>query len=82
MPSALLPATYMATSAGKDALEARASSSLLGPWTLMTISVPPAVTILRAMALRGTISTASQTSSAANTSASKGNQENARYHCR
>ena len=40
-----------------------------GPWTLMTVRVPPAVTTSRAMALPGTMSTMSRTSSAANTSA-------------
>ena len=42
---------------------------LPGPWTLMTVRVPPAVTTSRAMALPGTMSTTSQTSSAANMSA-------------
>ena len=69
MPPALLAAAYMATSAQKDALEAQESPPLPGPWTLMTVRVPPAVTTSRAMALLGTMSTASRTSSAANMSA-------------
>ena len=69
MPPALLAAAYMATSAQKDALDAQESPPLPGPWTLMTVRVPPAVTTSSAMALPGTMSTISQTSSAANTSA-------------
>ena len=69
MPPALLAAAYMATSAQKDALDAQESPPLPGPWTLMTVRVPPAVTTSRAMALPGTMSTTSQTSSAANMSA-------------
>ena len=69
MPPALLAAAYMATSAQKDALDALESPPLPGPWTLMTVRVPPAVTTSRAMALPGTMSTMSRTSSVANTSA-------------
>ena len=69
MPPALLAAAYMATSAQKDALDAQESPPLPRPWTLMTVRVLPAVTTSRAMALPGTMSTMSQTSSAANTSA-------------
>ena len=69
MPPALLAAAYMATSAQKDVLDAQESPPLPGPWTLMTVRVPPAVTTSRAMALPGTMSTMSRTSSAANTSA-------------
>ena len=48
MPTALLATAYMATSAQKDALDAHESPPLPGPWTLMTVSVPPAVTTSRA----------------------------------
>ena len=44
MPPAVLAAVYMATSAQKDALDAQESPPLPGPWTLMTVRVPPAVT--------------------------------------
>ena len=69
MPAASLAAAYMATSAQKNALEDQESPPLPKPWTLMTVRVPPAVTTSRSMALPGTMSTTSQTSSAANTSA-------------
>ena len=59
VPPALLAAANMATSAQKDALDAQESPPLPGPWTLMTVSVPPAVTTSRAIALPGTISTRS-----------------------
>ena len=82
MPPALLAAVYMATSAQENALDAQESLPLPGPWTLMTVRVPPAVTTSRAIALPGTMSTMSRTSSAANTSARKGNQEPAAHRCR
>ena len=69
MPPALLAAAYMATSGQKDALDAQQSPPLPGPWMLMTVRVPPAVTTSRAMALPGRMSTMSRASSAANTSA-------------
>ena len=69
MPPALLAAACMPLSAQKDALDAQESPLLPGPWTLMTVRVPPAVTTSRAMALPGRMSTMSRTSSAANTSA-------------
>ena len=64
----LLAAAYMATSAQKDTLDAQKLPPLPGPWTLMTVRVPPAVTTSRAMALPGRMSTATQTFSAADTS--------------
>ena len=60
MPPALLATAYMATSAQKDAVDAQESPPLPGPWTLVTVSVPPAVTTSRAMALPGTRSTTSR----------------------
>ena len=69
MPLALLAAAYMATSAENDTLDAQESPPLPGPWTLVTVRVPPAVTTSRPMVLPDTMSTTSRTSSAANMSA-------------
>ena len=71
MPPALLAAAYMARLAQKDALDAQEVPPPPGPWTLMTVRVPAAVTTSRAMALPGTMSRMSRTPSAANTSAQR-----------